>query len=267
MSRIYDSAFFMRLACGIEYDGEPFYGFQIQAQEPTVQSCLEQAIAKVANHDVRVICSGRTDTGVSARHQVIHFDTTSERKEWQWMMGINTATHHAISVLWVKPVSDDFHARFSAISRSYEYCIINRRVRPAIGRHHLTWISQPLDHNLMHQAVQLLMGEHDFNALRSSHCQSHVSVKTIHHAEVSKSGDVIKLAVTANGFLHHMIRNIVGTLLPIGQGLKPVSWMSEVLASKDRRQAGITAPPNGLSFSNVTYPKKFEIPESADDKN
>ncbi|WP_099019456.1 tRNA pseudouridine(38-40) synthase TruA [Marinicella litoralis] len=255
----------MRLACGIEYDGEPFYGFQIQAQEPTVQSCLEAAIGKVADHKVRVACSGRTDTGVSAKHQVIHFDTTSERTPWQWMMGINTASHEGISVLWVKPVSDDFHARFSAVSRSYEYCIINRRVRPAINRHHLTWISQPLNHNLMHDALQLLVGTHDFNALRSSHCQSHVSVKTIHHAAVTRSGNIIKLSVTANGFLHHMIRNIVGTLIPIGSGLKPVSWMAEVLASKDRKQAGITAPPNGLSFTHVTYPEHFEIPGNDND--
>ena len=255
----------MRIACGIEYDGEPFYGFQIQAQEPTVQSSLERAIAKVANHEVRVICSGRTDTGVSAKHQVIHFDTTSDRNEWQWTMGINTASHEGISVLWVKPVDDEFHARFSAITRSYEYQIINRRVRPAINRHHLTWISQPLNHNLMHQAVQFLLGTHDFNALRSSHCQSHDSVKTIHHAEVVRQGNMVVLRVTANGFLQHMIRNIIGTLLPIGQGLKPVSWMHDVLLSLDRKQAGITAPPNGLSFTNVTYPKHFEIPEMTDD--
>jgi len=251
----------MRIACGIEYDGEPFYGFQIQTQEPTVQSSLEYAIAQVANHPVNVSCSGRTDTGVSARHQVIHFNTESVRSNWQWLMGINKNLHDAISVLWVKPVADDFHARFSAISRSYEYCIINRTVRPAINRHNLTWIPQPLDHNAMHEAVQYLLGTHDFNALRSSKCQSHVSTKTVYHASVTREGDTVKLQVTANGFLHHMIRNIVGTLLPIGKGIKPASWMREVVVSLDRKNAGITAPPNGLAFVNVCYPENYQIPE------
>ena len=255
----------MRIACGVEYDGEPFFGFQIQAQEPTIQSSLEQAIGKIADHDVNVICSGRTDTGVSARHQVIHFDTESEREDYQWVMGINSELHRAISILWAKQVPDDFHARFSATSRSYEYTIINRPVRPAINRHYLTWISQPLDHDAMNQAVQLLVGTHDFNALRSTNCQSHVSVKTIHHAEVLRTGDFVKLRVTANGFLHHMIRNIVGTLLPIGKGLKPVSWMQEVLDSLDRKQAGVTAPPNGLAFMNVTYPNEYNIPSIKND--
>jgi tRNA pseudouridine38-40 synthase len=250
----------MRIACGVEYDGEPFFGFQIQTQEPTVQSCLQSAISVVANHPVNVVCSGRTDTGVSARHQVIHFDTDAVRTDWQWTMGVNKNLHKGISILWVKQVPDDFHARFSAISRSYEYSILNRAVRPAINRHHLTWIAHPLDHNAMHEAVQTLVGTHDFNALRSSQCQSHVSVKTIHHAAVSRSGDLIRLQVTANGFLHHMIRNIVGTLLPIGKGHKPVSWMAEVLASLDRRQAGMTAPPNGLAFEHVSYPDEYNIP-------
>ncbi len=251
----------MRIACGVEYDGEPFFGFQIQAQEPTVQSSLEQAIAKIANHQVGVVCSGRTDTGVSARHQVIHFDTNAQRENYQWVMGINRELHRAITILWAKQVPDDFHARFSATSRSYEYTIINRPVRPAINRHHLTWIAQDLDHNAMHEAVQILMGTHDFNALRSTNCQSHVSVKTIHQAEVVREGELVKLRVTANGFLHHMIRNIVGTLLPIGKGLKPVTWMQEVLDSQDRKQAGVTAPPNGLSFMQVTYPEEYKIPQ------
>lgn len=251
----------MRIACGVEYDGEPFFGFQIQAQEPTVQSCLEHAIAKIANHEVGVVCSGRTDTGVSAKHQVIHFDTNAQREDYQWVMGINRELHRAITILWAKQVPDDFHARFSAISRSYEYTILNRPVRPAINRHHLTWIAQPLDHNAMHEAVQMLIGTHDFNALRSTNCQSYVSVKTIHQAEVVREGELVKLRVTANGFLHHMIRNIVGTLVPIGKGQKPVTWMQEVLDSQDRKQAGVTAPPNGLSFMQVTYPEEYQIPQ------
>jgi tRNA pseudouridine38-40 synthase len=250
----------MRYACGIEYDGEPFYGYQVQIHEPTVQSCLERAIAKIADHEVKISCSGRTDTGVSAKHQVIHFDSSAERTTLQWMHGINSELHKAITVLWVKQVPDDFHARFSAVNRSYEYSIINRPVRPAINRHNLTWIPQPLDYHTMQEALQYLVGTHDFNALRSTKCQSHVSIKTIHHANIVKIGDVIKLNVTANGFLHHMIRNIVGTLIPIGKGEKPAEWMKQVLESLDRKQAGVTAPPNGLAFMNVTYPEHFAIP-------
>lgn len=255
----------MRFACGVEYDGEPFYGFQVQVQEPTIQSSLERAISKIADHPIRVFCSGRTDTGVSAKHQVIHFDSSANRTEWQWLMGINSNLHPGISVLWIKPIADDFHARFSAISRSYEYSIINRKIRPAINRHHLTWIRHPLDQNSMQEAMKYLLGEHDFNALRSSHCQSKTSVKTIHRASISRVNDLIKLKVTANGFLHHMIRNIVGTLLPIGKNLKPSSWMQEVIESLDRKQAGITAPPNGLMFTGVKYPDKFKIPEISED--
>ncbi|MCF6300159.1 MAG: tRNA pseudouridine(38-40) synthase TruA [Proteobacteria bacterium] len=251
----------MRYACGVEYDGQPFYGFQTQIHEPTVQSCLEAAISKVADQTVKISCSGRTDTGVSARHQVIHFDSEAKRTDRQWTLGINTSLPDAISILWVKPVNDSFHARFSAISRSYEYSIINRQIRPAIGRHQLTWIRTALDHQLMHEAVQSLIGTHDFNAFRSSRCQSHVSVKTILSADVTRQQQLIKLNIIANGFLHHMIRNIVGSLLPIGNKEQPVSWLQEILDSRDRCKAGITAAANGLVFKNVCYPKEFEIPE------
>ncbi len=250
----------MRIACGIEYDGKPFYGFQIQKQEPTVQSCLEQAISQVANQPTTISCAGRTDTGVSAKHQVIHFETDAHRTERQWKLGVNTAIHNGIVLLWVKPVADDFHARFSATSRSYEYTIINRDVRPAINRHHLTWILHPLDESVMNKAAQCLLGTHDFSAFRSSKCQAHSPKRTLTEASVSRCGDRVTFRFTANGFLHHMIRNIVGTLIPIGRGMEPVSWMAAVLASKDRTEAGITAPPNGLSFTNVSYPEKFGIP-------
>ncbi len=250
----------MRIACGIEYDGNPFYGFQVQKQEPTVQSCLEQAISQVANHPVKIHCAGRTDTGVSARHQVIHFETDAIRSERQWTLGINTALHDGVVVLWVKLVDDDFHARFSATSRSYEYQIINRNVRPAINRHHLTWILRPLDHNAMHEAVQSLLGTHDFSAFRSSKCQAHHPERTMLQTEVSRTGNLVTLKFTANGFLHHMIRNIVGTLLKVGYGEKPTHWVQDVLQTKDRKQAGMTAPPEGLTFANVTYPENYGIP-------
>ncbi|WP_154221994.1 tRNA pseudouridine(38-40) synthase TruA [Marinicella rhabdoformis] len=250
----------MRIACGIEYDGEPFLGFQSQKQGNTVQSCLEQAISQVANEPVSVFCCGRTDTGVSARHQVIHFDTTANRSDRQWRLGINSSNHRAISVLWVKQVADDFHARFSALTRSYQYTILNRNVKPAINRHHLTWELMPLDEIKMQQAAEILLGTHDFSALRSSNCQSKEPVKTVSEARVVREGELIHFYVTANGFLHHMIRNVMGVLIPIGKGEKPVSWMGEIIESKDRRKAGVTAAPNGLVFAGVTYPDCFEIP-------
>lgn len=253
----------MRYACGVEYDGHGFFGFQTQVQEPTIQNSLEKAIAKVANHSIRVHCSGRTDTGVSATAQVIHFDASARRSEYQWIMGINTNLPKGISLLWIKPVSDDFHARFSAMQRSYRYVIFNRWIRPAINRHSQTWEMLPLDEKKMHQACQYLVGQHDFNAFRSSACQSKTPIKTINEISVIRTGNKVIMEVAASGFLHHMIRNIIGTLLPIGRGEKPVDNMLEVLKSKDRTQAGITAPPNGLSFNIVKYPEKFNLPETA----
>jgi len=251
----------MRYACGIEYDGHGFLGFQTQIQEPTIQNCLEKAIAKVANHSVRLICSGRTDTGVSATAQVIHFDTTVNRTDYQWIMGINTNLPRGISIIWIKEVSEDFHARFSAIQRSYQYVIFNRWIRPAINRHSQTWEMQPLDENKMHDAAQYLLGEHDFNAFRSSACQSKTPIKTINSISVIRQDNKVVMDVAASGFLHHMIRNIIGTLIPIGRGDKAVESMLEILISRDRTKAGITAPPNGLSFNIVKYPKKFKLPE------
>ncbi len=251
----------MRIACGIEYDGEPFLGFQTQKQGITVQSCLEQAISQVADQPVQVVCCGRTDTGVSARHQIVHFDTSAERSERQWKLGVNSSGHRAIAVLWIKKVPDDFHARFSTTSRSYQYTIINRDVRPAINRHHLTWELTPLNEQAMHEAAQSLLGTHDFSALRSSQCQSKEPVKTITRAEVIRRGELIHFYITASGFLHHMIRNIMGVLIPIGKGEQPINWLKQVVDSGDRRQAGITAPPNGLVFVGATYPQQYEIPQ------
>lgn len=250
-----------RFACGVEYDGHGFLGFQTQVQEPTVQNSLEKAIAKVANHDVRLICSGRTDTGVSATSQVIHFDTEVIRSEYQWIMGVNTNLPRGISVLWVKQVSNDFHARFSAIQRSYQYTIYNRWIRPAINRHSLTWEMQPLDEDKMDQAAQYLKGKHDFNAFRSSSCQSKTPIKTIDSISVIRKGNKVIMDVAASGFLHHMIRNIIGTLIPIGAGVKQIESMLEILEGKDRTKAGRTAPPNGLSFNTVRYPREFNLPE------
>lgn len=250
----------MRIACGVEYDGQPFFGFQSQKQEPTVQSCLQQAISQVANHQLQISCCGRTDTGVSASQQVIHFDTHAKRTERQWTLGINSASHRAISVLWVKQVSDDFHARFSALSRSYRYDIINRDVRPAINRHHLTWELTPLDEKAMQQAANYLLGTHNFNALRSSQCQSKQPTRTVQRAKVTRRGQIVSFEITADGFLHHMVRNIMGVLIPIGKRQQSPTWIKQVIDSEDRKQAGITAPPNGLRFVGVSYPEHFGIP-------
>jgi tRNA pseudouridine38-40 synthase len=255
----------MRYACGVEYDGHGFLGFQTQVQEPTIQNCLEIALAKVANHSVRLICSGRTDTGVSATAQVIHFDTDVIRTDYQWIMGVNTNLPPGISLLWIKQVSDEFHARFSAIQRSYQYTIVNRWIRPALNRHSITWERAPLEAEKMNQAAQFLVGEHDFNAFRSSACQSKTPVKTINSISVTRQGNKVIMKVSASGFLHHMIRNIIGTLLPIGRGNKPVESLLQILLSKDRTLAGITAAPNGLSFNTVKYPKQFNLPEQAID--
>ncbi len=254
-----------KIACGVEYDGQGFYGFQTQKQEPTVQACLEKAFSKVANEPVEVVCAGRTDTGVSARGQVIHFETTAARSARSWVLGANTALPDGITVLWAKAVPDDFHARFSAVQRRYRYSIINRWVRPAIGRANLTWVMKPLDARRMHQAAQALLGEHDFSAFRAAGCQSRTPVREITQACVSREGNLVHIDISANAFLHHMIRNIAGTLIPIGAGEKPVDWLAELLQGRDRRVAGITAAPNGLVFESVTYPEAYGIPEAPAD--
>lgn len=252
----------MRYACGVEYDGHGFLGFQIQIQEPTIQNSLEKAIASVANHEVRITCSGRTDTGVSATAQVIHFDSEQEREDYQWVMGINTTLPRGIAVLWVKAVNDNFHARFSAMQRSYEYVLYNRWIRPSINRHQLTWEKQPLNADKMHQAAQYLLGKHDFSSFRSSACQSKTPVKTINYISVTRENSKVIMKVKASGFLHHMIRNIIGTLLPIGRGEQAVENMKVILENKDRTTAGITSAPNGLTFKTVKYPKEFNLPET-----
>lgn len=252
----------MRYACGVEYDGHGFLGFQSQIQQPTIQDCLEKALSKVANHQIKLICCGRTDTGVSATAQVIHFDSSVDRTEYQWIMGVNTNLPQGISMIWIRPVTDEFHARFSAIQRSYQYVILNRWIRPAINRHNVTWEKSPLDAEKMHEAAQCLVGQHDFNAFRSSACQSKTSIKTVNFVNIERQNNLVIMDIAASGFLHHMIRNVIGTLLPIGRGEKPIKFMKTVLESCDRTQAGVTAPPNGLSFNIVKYPKKFNLPES-----
>jgi tRNA pseudouridine38-40 synthase len=253
----------VRYAIGLEYDGSEFLGWQIQRQEPTVQGCVEQAVARVADHSARVTCCGRTDTGVHALCQVAHFDSHADRSERSWMLGLNSHLPPGVSVLWIREVDDSFHARFSAYARSYEYRILNRWIRPALEARRMSWCRVPLDAERMHEAAASLLGEHDFTSFRAGACQARHAVREILDVSVSREGDVVNLAVTANGFLYHMVRNIAGSLLRVGSGEAPVAWLGEVLAARDRDQAAPTAPPEGLYFVGARYPDAYGLPQTA----
>ena len=222
----------MRYALGLEYDGCAFLGWQIQRQEPTVQACVEQALAKVADHELRVTCCGRTDTGVHALCQVVHFDSDSVRNERSWILGINSHLPTGASALWIREVDDDFHARFSAFARSYRYLILNRWTRPALDAKRKSWCRQPLDADTMHEGSQSLLGEHDFTSFRASACQANHAVRDIQAISVTRNGDTIQLEVTANGFLYHMVRNIAGSLIRVGTGEAQPGWVAEVLEQR-----------------------------------
>jgi tRNA pseudouridine38-40 synthase len=250
----------MRLAAGVEYDGSGFFGWQRQRQSPTVQACVEEALSRVANHPVTIHCAGRTDTGVHAHCQVVHFDTDAERSERAWVLGSNTRLHPGASLLWVRPVDELFHARFSATRRAYRYRILNRWVRPAIERGRVAWIRQPLDAACMHEAAQGLLGEHDFSSFRAVGCQARSPVRTIHHVAVRRGGHEVIVDIEANAFVYHMVRNIAGVLIAIGQGKQPVDWLEHVLAARDRTMAGVTAPAQGLYFMTATYPDYPSLP-------
>ena len=250
----------MRIALGIEYDGTSYNGWQRQKNGIGVQQRLEEALAAVANEDVDVTCAGRTDTGVHATGQVVHFDTSAERSDRGWLLGANTNLPPDINVSWAKRVSEEFHARFSATGRSYRYVILNRLQRSALHRHRAWWVHQPLDERRMHAAAQQLVGEHDFSAYRAAGCQSGSPIREVTGITVSREGDWVFLDVSANAFLMHMVRNITGTLATIGQGEQRLDWALDVLESRDRKSGGVTAPPHGLTLVAVEYPADFAIP-------
>jgi tRNA pseudouridine38-40 synthase len=251
----------LRIALGIEYDGTAYNGWQRQRTGDGVQARVESALTEVANEEISVCCAGRTDTGVHASGQVVHFDTNSERSDRSWVLGANTNLPDDVAVTWAQPVADEFHARFSATARSYRYVIRNCLVRSALERHRAWWVYQTLDAKRMHAAAQYLLGKHDFSAFRAAGCQASTAVREITSIAVARDGEKLVLDVTANAFLQHMVRNITGTLVAIGIGDQSVASLSAVLASKDRKKGGVAAPPHGLTLIDVAYPDDFELPK------
>lgn len=252
----------MRIALGIEYDGAQFFGWQRQKEVVSVQECLEKALSTVANHPVNVFCAGRTDAGVHGTGQVVHFDTDSVRPDKGWTMGVNANLPDAIAVTWVKPVPDDFHARFSATARRYRYIIYNSRLRPGILNKGLSHYHPALDEQKMHEAAQCLLGENDFSSFRAAQCQSNSPNRCVHFVNVTRKNDFVIIDIKANAFVHHMVRNIAGSLIAVGKGDQSIEWMAELLAKKDRTQAAETAKPHGLYLVDVDYPEEFGLPES-----
>lgn len=250
----------MRYALCLEYLGSDFYGWQTQQQSPTVQECVETALACVADHPISVTCAGRTDTGVHALAQMVHFDTHVERTERSWVLGCNSHLAEGISALWVRPVLDDFNARFSAESRSYRYRILNRWVRPAVESKLVCWVRSVLDESAMDAAARELLGEHDFSAFRAAGCKANHAVREIKAISVERQGDYLDLEITANGFLYHMVRNIAGSLIEVGKGNRDPGWMRDLLENQDRMLAGVTATANGLYFLGPSYPDRYALP-------
>ncbi|MEW8221828.1 MAG: tRNA pseudouridine(38-40) synthase TruA [Candidatus Thiodiazotropha taylori] len=249
----------MRVALGVEYDGTAFHGWQFQGDVRSVQESLQIALSKVADHEVTVHCAGRTDTGVHATGQIVHFDTPSVRTERSWVLGTNVNLPADVSICWAKPMPEDFHARFSAIGRHYRYQILNRTYRSALWRDRAVWIHKPLDEQAMHRAAQSLVGTHDFSSYRALGCQAKHPVRTVHSLSVSRQGEMLSIEVHANAFLHHMVRNIAGVLIAIGKGEQSESWADEILALRDRTLGGVTAPPQGLCLTQVDYPEEFAL--------
>ena len=251
-----------RIACRIEYDGSHYHGWQSQPHldVKTVQNALEQGLSAVADQPVRVQCAGRTDTGVHGFGQVIHFDSPVKRSPKAWVLGANANMPPDVRVHWALAVAGDFHARFSALSRRYRYVIANTWVRPALLGGQLSWQRQPLDHQVMHREAQCLLGEQDFSAFRAASCQSSTPMRNVHSISVARSGELLVLDIKANAFLHHMVRNIAGSLMAVGSGRQPSGWISRLMAGRDRAAAAETAAGAGLYLVEVEYPTVFGLP-------
>ncbi len=252
-----------RIAVGVEYDGSGFAGWQSQAGQRTVQEISERALARIAAAPVALVCAGRTDAGVHAQGQVAHFDTEAIRPQRSWVLGANSELPPDVSLSWAQVVPEHFHARYSAQSRTYRYLILNRTARSALHRSRSAFVHRPLDAARMAAAGALLHGEHDFSAFRSSECQAKTAVRRIERLTVLRQADWVLIEVTANAFLHHMVRNIAGLLIAIGRGDAEPAWAGTVLASGDRTCNAATAPPDGLCLLGVRYPAAFGLPDPA----
>lgn len=250
----------MRIAIGIEYDGAAHCGWQSQSNGCGVQDKLEAALTGIAGEKISLICAGRTDTGVHALGQVAHFDTTSQRPDTAWVRGVNALLPDSIAVQWAQVVEGDFHARFSAVSRTYTYVLYNHSVRPALQTGKVGWYHAALDLGAMQMAAQSLVGQHDFSAFRAAECQAKTPIKTINYIRMEQRGGCIALTLNANGFLHHMVRNIIGSLIYIGAGKQPVSWLQELLKEKDRTRSAPTFAPDGLYLVAIEYAAKWRLP-------
>ncbi len=249
----------MRMVLGIEYDGGAFFGWQRQAGKRTVQLALEQALSRVADRPVTVICAGRTDRGVHALEQVVHFDTEAQRDLHAWIMGGNSYLPDDVRIVWARSAVDDFHARYSAIARFYRYRILNRKMRSALLRNQATWCYWPLDAEKMHRAAQYLLGEQDFSSFRAQGCQSKSPRRRMYLIDVYRQDEQVIIDLVANAFLHHMVRNIAGVLMTIGAGKQPLEWVCHLLQARDRRQGGMTAAPDGLYLGAVCYPPAYGL--------
>jgi len=249
-----------RIAIGIEYDGSSYSGWQLQSHCRSVQQELERALSRVADHAVTLTAAGRTDAGVHAFCQVAHFDSEAKRALPAWALGGSAECASDVTVLWAHRVAEDFHARYSARSRTYLYRVLNRPMRPALERTRVCWIRRPLDAECMHEAAQALIGEHDFSAFRAAECQSSTPMRRLLEIAVVRRDEHVDILVRANAFLHHMVRNIAGTLLAVGCGERPAAWVAEVLALRERTRAGVTAPPQGLYFVGAEYAPEHGLP-------
>ena len=254
----------MRIALGVEYNGRPYCGWQSQAEGLTVQDTLQFALSQIAGSPISVIAAGRTDTGVHALEQVIHFDTQVERPLTAWVRGANALLPESIAVRWAHHVPDEFHARFSAHGRSYRYLLINRPVRSAIHAGRAGWFHAPLDMDAMQAAAKFLLGEHEFSAFRASQCQAKSPVKTLNKLDIFQDGEMLVFDLAANAFLHHMVRNLVGCLVYVGKGKYPPQWLAQVLDSGERRLAAPTFSPDGLYLRRIQYDAKWGLPQIQD---
>jgi tRNA pseudouridine38-40 synthase len=253
----------MRIALGIEYNGSAFCGWQTQPSGCGVQDALERSLAQIAGEKIATICAGRTDAGVHALAQVVHFDSEAVRPASAWVRGTNTSLPAGAAVTWMQPVPADFSARYAALERHYRYVLLNHLVRPAVNDARVGWFHVPLDIDSMREAALVLLGEHDFSAFRSAECQAKSPVRELRRLDVRKSGDYVVFDLAANAFLHHMVRNIVGSLVYVGKGRHDPAWLAAVLASRNRALAAPTLEAAGLYLVDVSYDAKWGLPARA----